>query len=435
MINRAYMFFKTQNERSVFFLFFAIFCFAICTCLAPSNSYAATATVGGTDANCTADKDGKDTPRFEIPNAVNTPVLQDGLISSVVNKIKDKLIGTTVAVAGVPVVEGVAPKLFKSITSGSGFLGTLRAAMTLYIAIYGILFMAGIVEIKFNDLIIMFTKFAIVGALLSKTSWSFFNGTVVRFFNDGTDDLINKITAIAVGQTTPVIGSVGAFGAIDSAISKAISSKMLVTLMASLPMNIYGFIFAAMLVISLYLFVKSIITATWVYIMSMAMKTLLFGLAPLFIPCILFQRTKHLFDGWLSQIVSASIQPVLLFVFLAFFVGLMDAAMVNIMHTPVCWSKVPEGLRGSPFQVFFWRFMQKDENGHWAPREGTMSDSESPIDLVAILTFLILAYLANSFNSLVMQISQQISETANSLNNGNPISEIGSKIGGLVRGK
>jgi len=367
------------------------------------------------EASCTANPDGSDTEEFTIEDI--------GLITKVVNKIKDKLIP-------------IAPKLFQSITTDSGFLGSLRAAMTLYIAIYGILFMAGIAEIKFHDLIIMFTKLAIVGALLSSTSWSFFDHTVVKFFNDGTDDLINKITAIAVGNSTPVVGSAGAFGAIDSALSKAVSSKMMVTLMANLPVNIYGFLFGAMLAISLFLFLQSIITATWVYVMSMAMKTLLFGLAPIFIPCILFQRTKHLFDGWLSQIVSASIQPILLFVFLSFFISLLDAAMVNLMHTPVCWSKLPDSFRGSPFQAFFWNFMQKDANGNWVPKEGATSDSNNPIDLVAILTFLILAYLANSFNTIVIQISSQISDTVSTLSaENNPVNAIGNKIGGLIAGK
>jgi type IV secretory pathway VirB6-like protein len=430
--------YRIIRNRITFLASLLLVAFISFTIFSVDNAYAVKTPKGGVDANCTANPDGSDTPRFEIdPLKITDPVtlLQDGLITSVVNKIKDKLMGTTIKVAGVEGTTGVAPSLFKSITHDSGFLGTLRAAMTLYIAIYGILFMAGIAEIKFHDLIVMFAKFGVVGVLLSDSSWDFFNHTVVRFFNDGTDDLINKITAIAVGNATPVIGSAGAFGAIDSAISKAVSSKMLVTLMAALPANLYGLLFAALLGFSLFLFLKSMITATWVYVMSMAMKTLLFGLAPIFIPCILFKRTEHLFHGWLGQVVGASIQPVLLFVFLSFFVNLMDASMINIMHTPVCWSKVPEGLRGSPFQIFFWRFMQRDSSGHWVPREGVLDNNSFPMDLVAILTFFILAYLANSFNMVVIQISQSLSSAAGSLHDGNPVHALGEKIGGLISGK
>jgi|GEM_PF-1941958 len=387
--------------------------------------------------SCTAKSDGTDTDEFAIKSnttsatgsgdsslaALGDSDQAKGLVSGVVGKIKDKLSDTS-------------KNLFKAITEGKGYIGTLRAAMTLYIAIYGILFMAGIAEIKFNEFIIMLTKFAIVGALLSSGSWEFFSSTVVTFFNDGTDYLINEITKIAVGGEPAASGSSaggmqGAFSAIDIAVSKAVSSKMMVTVMAALPANLYGVLFGGMLVASLFLFMTAVLKATWVYVMSLAMRTLLFGLAPIFIPCILFQRTRHLFDGWINQIVAASIQPVLLFIFLTFFVRLMDASMANVLHTPVCWSPLAESWRGSPFELYFWRFMKKDDAGHWQPRTGEGSlDEGFPIDLIAILTFLILAYLANSFNSVVMQISQQLSSASSNLAGSNPISEITGKIFG-----
>src|SRR6185436_2324103 len=95
--------------------------------------------------------------------------------------------------------------------------------------------------------------------------------------------------------------------------------KMAVTLMAIFGTFPYGPIIGLILLMALGSFLKALMNALWVYLMSLVMKTLLFALAPIFIPCILFTRTRHLFDGWLNQIVNATLQPILLFAFFAFF--------------------------------------------------------------------------------------------------------------------
>jgi type IV secretory pathway VirB6-like protein len=434
------------------FLFIALTCFissfifAGSVIITPSRAFA--------DDICTVNADGTPTEQFKDtyikpdPSAT-PPVKGNGIISNVVDKIKVQLMGTP-ATSTLPAVKGISQRLFEAITEpkigGQSLLGTIRAAMTLYIAIYGILFMAGMVEIKFNDFVIQLTKLAIVGFLLGSSAWSFFNSTVVKFFNDGTDSIICHITYITVGDpANPNAASDicsagsdvthGAFDALDAALSKALSSNMIVTTLASFPTTVYGALFGLMLIMSLGLFMKSVLNATVIYVISLAMRTLLFGLAPIFIPCILFQRTKHLFDGWLNQVVSASITPVLLFVFLTFFVHLMDASMANILHTPVCWSNLPEGWRGSPFDFSYWRYMVDTSTDpavhHWVASTGaTSTDKPFPLDLVTILTFLILAYLANAFNDVVKQIAQELSGAATSLASGNPIADMMSKVSG-----
>ncbi len=332
------------------------------------------------------------------------------LISKVVGQVADRLKDTS-------------KSLYEKITKDSGFTGAVRAMIALYISIYGMLFMVGVVELKFHDFIMRMIKIGIIGILLSGSSWAFFHDTVITLFNDGSDQLINEITKIGVGglDATPIESTdterhKGAFDSLDKAISKAISSKMFVTLAASIPWNVYGLLFASMLLLSLTLFLKSILTAMFVYIMSLAMKTLLFGLAPVFIPMMLFERTKHLFQGWLNQVVNASLQPIMLFMFFTFFIHLMTTAMDQVLQTPVCWTKMPEGWRGSALDVYFWRFADVDGNGILKQHTGDVStDAPFPIPIMAILTFLILAEIANRFNAVVIQIASQLAQTTTSL--------------------
>ena len=341
-------------------------------------------------------------------------------VNGVVNRIKTQL-----ALA--------SQRMYERIIIATDFLPTIKAVITLFIMVYGILFLTGMVQIKLYDFIINLIKIAIIGWMASPTSWVFFNDTVVQFFNDGTTQLINFFTntvppvgpATPIVRNTPLVGTflstanagTTAFMAIDSALGKIISSKMFVILMASTFSNAYGALMGALIVFSIWLFMESLMTALWVYIMSLVLKALLFGLAPIFIPTILFKRTRHLFDNWLNQIVSASLQPILLFVFFIFFVKLMEGSIDQILGHEVCWTKLPEGWRGSGMDFFMWKFAEyKGGLTGWVPNEKELPLASSfPIPLIQVLTFLIIAELASRFNTVVVKIAMQISQTSVSL--------------------
>lgn len=347
--------------------------------------------------------------------AIEEPTKENpGIITSIVSSIEETL-------------NTVSQQVFTSIAQNSGFSQVVRGALTLFILVYGILFMTGMVELKFYDFVTRMIKFGIVAFLLKPDAWTFFSDTVIVFFNNGTNDIIHHVTAFTLG--TKYQPGAGVFLALDGAIAKAASGKMAVAVLATFATGPYGVLFGILLLLSLWSFLKSLLTAMWIYIMSLAMKTLLFGLAPIFIPCILFQRTQHLFKGWLDQLVNASLQPILLFMFFAFFIQLISQSMVNILHAPVCWTELPQGWRGSQFTLYYWRFaMPKfgpdgktallDSAGKtiYEPYPGEWTwDQPFPIDLMTLLTFLILAELASRFNSVVVQIASEIAGAGTSM--------------------
>jgi type IV secretory pathway VirB6-like protein len=183
-------------------------------------------------------------------------------------------------------------------------------------------------------------------------------------------------------------------------------------------------------------FIRSLVTAMWVYVMSLVMKTLLYGLAPVFIPTLLINRTKHIFEGWVAQLVNATLQPILLFIFFVFFVKLLEGSIDNILHTPVCFSKLPEGWKGTGFDFSFWRFMSYS-SGEWKVDTSGYDavDKKFPISIVSVLTFLAIAEIANRFNQVVISISTQISNAStNLIGDGGPIQSLQTAMGhGLNR--
>jgi type IV secretory pathway VirB6-like protein len=360
-------------------------------CLFPDAAFAQVVPPG----TCTTD------PPFQIPPY--TP--GEGLVSTIATSIQK-------------ILEDVMKTMYLAVigTSGSAFHTTVSAAVSLYIVIYGILFTFGMVQITVFDFVMRMIKIGFVALLLSPNSWDFFNDEVIYFFNAGTDSIIAEVVGMSVGGVTG--DPLHPFAALDNAITKAVSAKMAVTLQATAFTGVYGLVYCFLLLACLGAFVKALLTALWVYLMSLVLRTLLFGLAPIFLVCILFNRTRNLFDGWLNQVVNACLQPILLFIFFAFFAALIEASIDQILYVPVCWTEAAESVRGSPFHMHFWRYSVLNSTHSYEPYGGGWSFTGPqnapgdprifPLDIIAVLVFFMLAQLANRFNSIILMVAREL---------------------------
>lgn len=375
---------------------------AFAAAIMPEMAFAATPSMPAPDGTCTSD------PQFYIADPGS-----GGIISTIVNQISGVL-GT------------VAHDMYIGIVTTSSFRQIISVLITLYVAIYGILFTFGMTQMTLHDFTIRMIKMGIVIALIGPNSWNFFANTIVVFFNNGTNDIILHVSSVATG--IPITDGVSPFYVLDVAIAQAVSSKMAVTLMAVFFTGPYGLPIGLLMLMGLGTFLKSLINALWVYLMSLVLKTLLFGLAPIFIACLLFGRTRHLFDGWLNQIVNASLQPILLFTFFSFFIILLNVCISNLLTTPVCWTEWSETMRGTPFSEHYWRF-ERDMGAGMEPYGGGWDfASEFPISILPVLIFAILAKMAGDFNDVVVQIAQDLAGAITNLATGGP--SMGALAGG-----
>ncbi|NBO18245.1 MAG: type IV secretion system protein [Proteobacteria bacterium] len=348
--------------------------------------------------------------QYDIP----TVDPDSGLVSTIVQRIRDAL-------------QSVSSDVFYGITGDSGFQNVIRLASSLYVAIYGILFTFGMVQITIYDMLVRLVKLGIMNVLLSSSGDMLW--VLVRFFNDGVDDIIARVSAIAFG-TGGVVGATGApFDPLDQALVFVVSSKMAITLLATFATGPYGLVVGIILLMSLGSFMKSIFNALWVYVMALVIRSLLIGISPIFIVCILFARTRYLFEGWLNQVVNTCLQPIFLFTFFAFFVTLLKSCLSILLDRPVCW--MPSQVEsGTPNMAHFWRFALKKADGSYQPFDGiwgfagpegnTTGDEPNihPIGIMLPLMIWILADLAGRFNHIVLGIAKQLADASTDFNGG-----------------
>jgi type IV secretory pathway VirB6-like protein len=103
-------------------------------------------------------------------------------------------------------------------------------------------------------------------------------------------------------------------------------------------MNIRGgyVLLGAIMIFSIVIICTTLIHIVVGYVMAYVMLCILIGLAPLFIGCILFEKTKGMFEKVISLIIGYAIEPVMMLLFFLFIYGISDALLEKIL-VPCCW--------------------------------------------------------------------------------------------------
>lgn len=324
------------------------------------------------------------------------------------------------------VTESATQDLFYAFIDNQNYQYAVRAAFTLYIAIFGAMFMIGIVQATFGQVLIRLFKIGIIMALVDPAlGWSFFNEYMVAFFNDGTDDLIRGVMNIATGipADDPGFSNVSPFYRLDRIAAFLIHPETIVALLGSATSGVFSLGMTGFMMLAFFGFIKLLVTSLQTYAVAFVVRTMLLGLAPIFFVFLLFERTKNLFNGWLNILISLSLQPILLFTFLAFMVILLESAAANMMSVELCWVTTAVG-EGFNSQTQFWRFLDPNTGEPYLLEftwEGnlqcTLSDGSTgtggacpqfPIKIIDVLTFFLLVWLASRFAEVIETVANEL---------------------------
>lgn len=337
------------------------------------------------------------------------------------------------------VTETATESVFSAFINNPDYQFAVGAVLTLYVAIFGAMFTMGIVQATFGQVLMRLLKFALITALLVE-GWGFFNDIVVRFFNDGTDELICAVMNIAAGQSANAsncmlsTGEIAPFYRIDRVATFLIHPDTIVAIMGSATSGVYSFGMTGLMLLAFLGFIKLLVDALQTYAIAFVVRSMLLGLAPIFFIFLLFERTKNLFTGWINLLVSFSLNPILLFTFLSFMIVMIQSATYNMMNVQLCWASVQEegAPEGTTTQKQFWRFMDTTKN----PPEPYLLDwtyegneqcriasgpnagqecPQFPIKIIDVLTFFLLVWLAMRFAEVIDRISNELSSAVASL--------------------
>jgi type IV secretion system protein VirB6 len=317
------------------------------------------------------------------------------------------------------VVDGAMRRVFNNFINNASYQYAVNAAAILMVVLFGVFFMIGVVQPSAGQVLIRLIKLGVVFSVVGPGGWFFFSETAVRFFNDGTDDLVRGIINITTGSSSAPGSS--PFAELDKLGAQIIHPDTLKMIIGAITSGPYGMGMAALMGIGFAAFVKMLIDALRLYAISYVVRSLMLSLAPIFIVFLMFEKTKQLFIIWLNTLVSTMLQPVLMFLFLAFFIGMIDNASRNLFGTlELCWAEF-DATAGSTNRISNYRFKDKDnriitqqmtfEGPITCVLSGRTDCPEFPVNIVDLLTFVLLIFLASRFAEVVDRVANELSGT------------------------
>lgn len=225
---------------------------------------------------------------------------------------------------------GLSEVIYRKLISNAALQNIARLMLVLYIIIYGLTFLAGATQITVTDIVTRVLKIGIVLALFSETSWTFFSKNLFNVFVEGSEYLMTTVIGV-----TSTAGNI--FGFIDPVIEKYINGNMWALLFIQLLQIHNGLtFFAIMTIYGILIFFRAVLQVIVGYCLAFLGLAVMISLAPFFIILILFERTKSMFDNWISTMFSQMIQPTILLVFFL----LIDQIMGEVVTRTVvraCW--------------------------------------------------------------------------------------------------
>lgn len=248
----------------------------------------------------------------------------------------------------------------------------IAAFLTLGIAVYGVLAAAGMIEKIGRDSMMLLLKIACIGYFTMSADvmygWAlnamdglgaeivdytpgagkatsevnFDNLTCIKQMKEATADmpysppwlamdcLVDSVIGIKMPLGTgPSTAGKEPFNKKLNPDDKGLARGMLYIFFAAGSTSVVGFLLAAVGVLMVYGLIFLIINALFTYLAGYLGVAFMMIFAPIFIPLVLFRTTKIYFDKWLKLVISFTLQPIIILVFLMFSMAAIDLAIFS----------------------------------------------------------------------------------------------------------
>ena len=249
------------------------------------------------------------------------------LFSDVISKISG-----LVSQAGVIFVQNMVCSNQETTFTCWDFLRSVHIMLVLYIVIFGIMFLFGLIKIDYVDFLIRVIKIAVIITVTGPDNAKFLYTYVFQGFSKTSSYLI----AMATGQSPS-----NPFGFLSQSVAALLLDGITYFKLLSLVFQgEIGIIAFVIIVMGIFKFASGIFSAFEIFLTSFIGLAGCFILSPIFICFILFDKTRYLFDGWFKSMVKFTIEPVILFIGMIILNALLVSLIQQIFNFSACFKCV-----------------------------------------------------------------------------------------------
>ncbi|MEH0831582.1 type IV secretion system protein [Anaplasma bovis] len=249
----------------------------------------------------------------------NPPKVFSHIASWTETQIRNALYGTNNT-------DSVVRGMYRHISEHGSFNRMVNALLILYIMVSALYFFLGFSRASISQLAVIIAKMLIVMYVLRPDSWSFFNDHLLNLFIEGPKALIDVMTG---GQGKD-------FEFMDMVLYRFSVTETWIQILALMFSGPIGFLSVILILWALVVLVQCLFEAVVIYLISILSIALLLCLAPYFVICVLFRRTKNIFDMWIKTLLQTGMQPVIIFSCIALLTGAINNIIYAILNFEVC---------------------------------------------------------------------------------------------------
>ncbi len=156
--------------------------------------------------------------------------------------------------------------------------------------------------------------------------------TLEAFIRDGINMASNTFSGyncISEADCQTGVVNITVVGEIDKMLSFLWDFGMMKLVMALMLTGITGFFWGLGLFGFTILYLLAVLQTIKIFLLALIGRYVLYALGPIFLSFLLFNQTRALFDGWMRQLISFTLQPIFLFIFL----GMFNAVIAGFVNT------------------------------------------------------------------------------------------------------
>ncbi|WP_117196074.1 type IV secretion system protein [Rhizobium terrae] len=201
---------------------------------------------------------------------------------------------------------------------GNELMPLLRIIFIVYVAWYGFQLVMGTSRLGVGEIIGRIARMMIILALIS--SWANFNNLFYHWINDTPEDVGRAILAASgTGITEPTNGMSQIWKTANQAASAFAEQSGYFSILPSM--------IGVLIMVGAGVFIA---IALAILILAKVMLWVLIGTAPIFIACMLFDRTRGYGVGWFNQVLTYALIPLFIYVIAAFLIAAMNPELSKI---------------------------------------------------------------------------------------------------------
>ncbi|SDN95638.1 type IV secretion system protein [Ensifer sp. YR511] len=201
---------------------------------------------------------------------------------------------------------------------GNEIMPLLQMMFIAYVAYFGLQLFMGTARISVGDILSRIVRMMIILALVS--SWGNFNNLIYHWVNDTPEDVGRAILAASgTGITEPTNGMSMIWETANEAASAFAEQSGYFSILPSM--------IGVLIMVGAGIFIA---VALAILILAKVMLWVLIGTSPIFIACMLFDRTRGYGVGWFNQLLTYALIPLFIYVIAAFLIAAMDPELSKI---------------------------------------------------------------------------------------------------------